>query len=245
MTTAVREARFATLPRVAAGFKPSIPIRARYDNWIGGEYAAPFRGQYFVNPTPITGQPLCEVARSTPGGRGQGAGRGARGRDQLERHLAHLPGQHPQPDRRPDRGQHRDARVHRDHRQRQTDPGDHCGRPAAGRGSLPLLRRLHPGPGRRAVPAGRRHRRLSLPRAARRGRPDHPLELPAADGHLEAGAGARGRKLRGPETGGTDPGFDHGPDGADRRHPAERSGQRGAGLRSRGGQAAGVEPAGG
>jgi aldehyde dehydrogenase len=65
MTTAVREARFATLPRVAAGFKPSIPIRARYDNWIGGEYAAPFRGQYFVNPTPITGQPLCEVARSS------------------------------------------------------------------------------------------------------------------------------------------------------------------------------------
>ena len=65
MTTAVREARFATLPGLAAGFKPSIPIRARYDNWIGGEYTAPFRGQYFVNPTPITGQPLCEVARST------------------------------------------------------------------------------------------------------------------------------------------------------------------------------------
>jgi len=65
MTTAVREARFATLPRVAASFKPSIPIRARYDNWIGGEYAAPFRGQYFVNPTPLTGQPLCEVARSS------------------------------------------------------------------------------------------------------------------------------------------------------------------------------------
>ena len=65
MTTAVREARFATLPRIAAGFKPSIPIRARYDNWIGGEYVPPVNGQYFTNPSPVTGQPLCEAARST------------------------------------------------------------------------------------------------------------------------------------------------------------------------------------
>ena len=42
-----------------------IPIRARYDNWINGEYSRPVKGQYFTNPTPITGQPLCEVARST------------------------------------------------------------------------------------------------------------------------------------------------------------------------------------
>jgi aldehyde dehydrogenase len=42
-----------------------IPIRTRYDNWIGGEYTAPVRGQYFTNLTPVTGQPLCEVARST------------------------------------------------------------------------------------------------------------------------------------------------------------------------------------
>ncbi len=55
----------ATLPSAAAGFKTSVPIRGRYDNWIGGEYVAPVKGQYFSNPTPITGQPLCEVARST------------------------------------------------------------------------------------------------------------------------------------------------------------------------------------
>ncbi|MDH5284103.1 MAG: aldehyde dehydrogenase family protein, partial [Gemmatimonadota bacterium] len=52
------------MPSAAVG-KLSIPIRARYDNWIGGEYVAPTKGQYFTNPTPITGQPLCEVARST------------------------------------------------------------------------------------------------------------------------------------------------------------------------------------
>src|SRR5688572_6060340 len=65
MGTAIRQPENATLPKAAAGFKPSIPIRARYDNWIAGEYTPPARGQYFVNPTPITGQPLCEVARST------------------------------------------------------------------------------------------------------------------------------------------------------------------------------------
>jgi aldehyde dehydrogenase len=53
------------LPSAAASFKTRLPIRARYDNWIGGEYVPPVKGQYFSNPTPITGQPLCEVARST------------------------------------------------------------------------------------------------------------------------------------------------------------------------------------
>jgi aldehyde dehydrogenase len=64
MSTATQAAT-ATLPALATGFKPSIPIRARYDNWIAGRYRAPVQGKYFVNPTPITGQPLCEVARST------------------------------------------------------------------------------------------------------------------------------------------------------------------------------------
>jgi len=55
----------ATLPALADRFKTSVPIRGRYDNWIAGKYTPPVRGNYFVNPTPITGQPLCEVARST------------------------------------------------------------------------------------------------------------------------------------------------------------------------------------
>ena len=32
MGTATRQPEFATLPKLAAGFKPAIPIRARYDN---------------------------------------------------------------------------------------------------------------------------------------------------------------------------------------------------------------------
>jgi len=53
----------AMLPAGAPQLK--IPIRAKYDNWIGGEYVRPVKGQYFSNITPITGQPLCDVARST------------------------------------------------------------------------------------------------------------------------------------------------------------------------------------
>ena len=63
--TATQHPRLGTLPQIAAGFKLSVPLRPRYDNWIAGEYVPPSRGQYFVNLTPITGQPLCEVARST------------------------------------------------------------------------------------------------------------------------------------------------------------------------------------
>jgi aldehyde dehydrogenase len=63
--TAIQQPQLGALPRSAAAFTPSVPLRPRYDNWIAGEYVRPVRGQYFVNLTPITGQPLCEVARST------------------------------------------------------------------------------------------------------------------------------------------------------------------------------------
>ncbi len=36
----------------------------RYDNYIGGEWVAPVGGRYFENPTPVTGEVFCEVARS-------------------------------------------------------------------------------------------------------------------------------------------------------------------------------------
>src|SRR3954454_7159480 len=42
-----------------ASFKP------RYDHFIGGEYVAPAKGQYFENPTPVTGETFTEVARGT------------------------------------------------------------------------------------------------------------------------------------------------------------------------------------
>jgi aldehyde dehydrogenase len=42
-----------------------LEIKPRYGNFIGGEFRPPVRGQYFSNPSPVTGKPLCEVARST------------------------------------------------------------------------------------------------------------------------------------------------------------------------------------
>ncbi|MGO4200899.1 aldehyde dehydrogenase family protein [Rhodococcus sp. TAF43] len=42
-----------------------MSFESRYGNWIGGEWVAPAKGQYFENPTPVTGRSFCEVARST------------------------------------------------------------------------------------------------------------------------------------------------------------------------------------
>ncbi|WP_347312232.1 aldehyde dehydrogenase [Defluviimonas sp. SAOS-178_SWC] len=41
------------------------PFKTRYDNFIGGRFVAPVKGQYFDNITPITGAKVCEIARST------------------------------------------------------------------------------------------------------------------------------------------------------------------------------------
>lgn len=42
-----------------------IRIRPKYENFIGGNWVAPVKGQYFSNLTPITGKALCEVSRSS------------------------------------------------------------------------------------------------------------------------------------------------------------------------------------
>jgi len=41
-----------------------MSFQPRYDNYIGGEWVAPGHGRYFENPTPVTGEVFCEVARS-------------------------------------------------------------------------------------------------------------------------------------------------------------------------------------
>jgi aldehyde dehydrogenase len=42
-----------------------VQYRSRYENFIGGEFVKPKKGQYFENIAPATGKPFCEVARST------------------------------------------------------------------------------------------------------------------------------------------------------------------------------------
>ena len=61
MTVATKEFTYA--PPGAAG--SPVPLRERYDNFIGGRWVAPVKGQYAVNLTPATGQSFTEVPRST------------------------------------------------------------------------------------------------------------------------------------------------------------------------------------
>jgi aldehyde dehydrogenase len=42
-----------------------VRYKSRYDNFIGGEWVRPRKGEYFENTSPVTGRPFCEVARST------------------------------------------------------------------------------------------------------------------------------------------------------------------------------------
>jgi aldehyde dehydrogenase len=41
------------------------PFKRRYDNFIGGRFVPPSDGQYFTNISPVFGQPVNEIARST------------------------------------------------------------------------------------------------------------------------------------------------------------------------------------
>ncbi|MDH6279751.1 acetaldehyde dehydrogenase ExaC [Prescottella agglutinans] len=42
-----------------------MSFQPRYENYIGGQWVPPVKGMYFENLTPVTGQPFCEVPRST------------------------------------------------------------------------------------------------------------------------------------------------------------------------------------
>ena len=94
----------------------------------------------------------------------------------------------PLPDRPDHPGARPRARRPRDDRQRQADQGVARRRHPARRGALLLLRRL----GRQA----RLRRPRAATRAARRRRPDHPVELPAADAGVEDRPGAGLRQHR-------------------------------------------------
>jgi aldehyde dehydrogenase len=42
-----------------------LQYKARYGNYINGEFVAPVRGMYFENISPVNGRPFCEIPRST------------------------------------------------------------------------------------------------------------------------------------------------------------------------------------
>jgi aldehyde dehydrogenase len=55
--------------RIMIYAKPGTPesvisFKSRYENFIGGEWVAPVKGEYFNNITPVTGEVICEIPRS-------------------------------------------------------------------------------------------------------------------------------------------------------------------------------------
>ena len=42
-----------------------VTLQPRYGNFIGGEWKAPVKGEYFKNVSPVTGEVFCEIPRST------------------------------------------------------------------------------------------------------------------------------------------------------------------------------------
>ncbi|OYZ69594.1 MAG: aldehyde dehydrogenase, partial [Methylophilaceae bacterium 17-43-7] len=50
---------------ILKGLGVSIPYKAKYDNFIGGQWVAPTKGEYFDVISPITGKPYTQAARSS------------------------------------------------------------------------------------------------------------------------------------------------------------------------------------
>ena len=115
--------------------KKSVVIRPRYDNFIGGEWVPPVRGQYFTNLTPLTGRPLCEIARSTAEDVEKALDAAHAAKDAWAK-ISPAERSRTQQDRRPHGGAARRAGDGRDTRQRQADPRDESRRPAARRRPL-------------------------------------------------------------------------------------------------------------
>ena len=128
-----------------------MSYESRYGNFIGGEWVAPARGRYFENPTPVTGQTFCEVARSDEADVDKAldaahAAAPAWGKTAPAERAAIL-------NKIADRIEEntRVAGAGRSLGQRQTDPRGAGRRHPAGRGPFPLFRRGDPRPGGFAV----------------------------------------------------------------------------------------------
>ncbi len=52
------------LHQVIETLNSQVALRSRYDNFIGGDWVAPTDGRYFDNISPVTGKPVCQIARS-------------------------------------------------------------------------------------------------------------------------------------------------------------------------------------
>jgi aldehyde dehydrogenase len=61
--TVILDKEFTYAPPGAAG--SPVPLKERYDNFIGGRWVAPVKGKYMVDVSPATGRAITEVPQST------------------------------------------------------------------------------------------------------------------------------------------------------------------------------------
>ncbi|HET7542259.1 MAG TPA: aldehyde dehydrogenase [Polyangiaceae bacterium] len=54
-----------SIPATTQAAMQRVEVKERYGNYVGGKFIEPAKGEYFDNPSPITGKRLCQVARST------------------------------------------------------------------------------------------------------------------------------------------------------------------------------------
>ena len=167
----------------------SSRIKERYGLFIGGRDVPAEGGGTFATVNPATEETLAQVAKAHAGRCRQGGPRRAPRPDPLVGHAAGQgTRQVPVPDRADPPGAQPRVRRPRIDGLRQADQGEPRRRRPARGGPFLVLRRLG-GQARVRVPGARRA-------AARRRRPDHPVELPAADARLEDRAGP-GRRQHG------------------------------------------------
>ena len=139
------------LHQVIETLNARVALRSRYDNYIGGKWVAPVDGQYFDNISPITGKPVCQIARSQAADIELALDAAHKAKDAWGNTAPAKRAEILQQDRRPHAGEPLGARRGRDHRQRQADPRDELRRHPARHRSFPLFRGLHPRPGRHAA----------------------------------------------------------------------------------------------
>ena len=162
-----------------------VSLDERYGLYVGGRWVEP--AETYTTISPANEEPLAQVGQASAAGRRRRRRRGARRvRGRLVGAAAGGARQVHVPDRAAAAGARARVRGAGVAQRRQADQGVARRRPAARRRALLLLRRL----GRQA--------RLRVPEpapaAGRRRRPDHPVELPAADAGVEDRPGARRRQ---------------------------------------------------
>jgi len=62
---AARTGEISIVEKALSDLSKQIALRSHYDNWIGGKWVPPVRGQTFDNPSPVTGKTISTHARST------------------------------------------------------------------------------------------------------------------------------------------------------------------------------------